>query len=135
MRLACRRAKNTGGRVSLLHIIETPEFQHWAAVGDVMENERREDAEQLLNDLSVEVEEWAGLRPELKLREGEIGEQILTHIAEDREIDLLVIGAAAPDDKGFSLITFLAGKLLGRLSAPLVVVPGNLTDAQIVNMT
>ena len=135
VRFACRRAKNTGGRVSLLHIVETPEFQHWAAVGDVMENERREDAEQLLNDLSVEVEEWAGLRPELNLREGEIGEQILTHIAEGREIDLQVIAAAAPDDKGFSLITFLAGKLVCRLSVPLVVVPGNLTDAQIVNMT
>ena len=55
VRYACWRAKNTGGSVSLLHVIEPPEFQHWAAVGDVMENERRADAEQFLNDLAIEV--------------------------------------------------------------------------------
>lgn len=135
VRYACRRAKNTDGSVSLLHVIEPPEFQHWAAVGDVMEDERREDAEQLLNDLSIEVNDWAGVRPELIVREGEIGEEILAQATEDPEIDVLVVGAAAPTDKSFSLITFLAGKLLGHLAVPLVVVPGNLTDEQIVGMT
>ena len=135
VRYACRRAKNTNGSVSLLHVIEPPEFQHWAAVGDVMEDERRADAEQLLNDLSVEVNDWAGVRPELSVREGEIGEEILAQVSEDKEIDVLVVGAAAPGDKSFSLITFLAEKLLGRLAVPLVVVPGNLSDEQITNMT
>ena len=36
-RYACMCAGNTGRRVALLHIMETAEFQHWVAVGDVME--------------------------------------------------------------------------------------------------
>lgn len=135
VRFACMRARNTGGRVSLLHVVEPPEFQHWAAVGDVMEDEGREDAEQLLDDLAHEVKEWAGVMPELIVREGDLGDEILSHVAADKEIDVLVIGAAAPDNPGFSLVTFLAGKLLGHLSVPLVVVPANLTDDQIANMT
>lgn len=132
---ACRRAKNTGGRVSLLHVIEPPEFQHWMAVGDVMEDERRADAEQLLLDLSAEVNEWAGEVPEIVVREGDIGEQILAHVEEDQTINVLVVGSAPPSEQSFSLITFLAGKLVGNLSIPLVIVPGNLSDEQIANMT
>ncbi len=37
VRYACRRARNTGGNVSLLHVIEPPEFQHWNAVGNPLE--------------------------------------------------------------------------------------------------
>ena len=135
VRYACRRAKNTGGSVSLLHVIEPPEFQHWAAVGEVMEDENREAAEHLLQDLATEVNEWAGVMPELVVREGEIGEQILAQVIADHAIDVLVIGAAPPDDQSFSLITFLAAKLLGNLPVPLVVVPGNLSDERINEMT
>lgn len=135
VRYACWRARNTGGTVSLLHVIEPPEFQHWAAVGDVMDAERREEAGNLLDDLSLEVNDWAGVRPALLVREGEIGEEILAAVKEDSDIDVLVVGAAEPGDRRFSLITFLAEKLLGHLRVPLVVVPGNLTDEQISNMT
>ncbi|MFQ5786088.1 MAG: universal stress protein [Alphaproteobacteria bacterium] len=135
LRFACRRARNTGGTVSLLHVIEPPEFQHWMAVGDTMEGERREEAETLLQELSAEVNELAGIMPELVLRDGRVGEEILAQVAEDPTVDLLVVGAAAPDDKDFSLITFLAGKLVGHLPIPLVIVPGNLTDTEIDNMT
>lgn len=135
VRYASMRARNTGGGVSLLHVIEPPEFQHWAAVGDVMENEGREEAHQLLENLAREVDEWAGIMPELIVREGELGDEILSHVAADEAIDALVIGAAAPESKDFSLVTFLAGKLLGHLAVPLVVIPGNLSDDRIANMT
>ncbi len=135
VRYACRRAKNTGGAVSLLHVIEPAEFQHWMAVEDVMDEERRGDAEQLLHDLASEVNEWAEIVPEIVVREGDIGEEILAQIEADPGIDVLVVGAAAPTDTGFSLITFLAGKLVGRLAIPLVIVPGNLSDERIVSMT
>ena len=135
IRYACRRARNTGGCVALLHVVEPPEFQHWAAVGGVMEDEGREEAWQLLDDLAHEVNEWAGVNPELIVREGELGDEILSHVAADEAVDVLVIGAAAPESQDSSLVTFLAGKLLGHLAVPLVVIPGNLSDDQITNMT
>ena len=59
VRFACLRAKNTGGNVMLLTAIEPAEFQHWVAVEDVMLEERREEAEHVLQDLAAEVNEWA----------------------------------------------------------------------------
>ena len=134
-RYAAMRARNTGGRVALLHVVEPAEFQHWVAVGDVMAEEQRVEAEMLVQSSAAEIGELVGSIPEIILRDGDIGEEILAQVEDDPTIDFLVVGAAGPDDKRFSLITFLAGKLVGRLSIPLVVVPGNLTDAQIENMT
>ena len=47
LRFACQRAKNTGGRVALLYVMEPADFQHWMAVGDLMREEAREAGEEL----------------------------------------------------------------------------------------
>ena len=111
-RFAAMRAQNSGGGVALLHVTQPPEFQHWAAVGERMREETQEEAQALLDEL-----------------------EILAHIEESESIDLLVVGAAPPDDGHGSLISWLAGQLAGRLNIPLVVVPGNLSDQQLRNLT
>lgn len=135
LRFACQRVRNSGGSVALLHVIERPEFQHWAAIGQVMESEQRAEAEALLERLAGEVNEIAGLLPELHLRDGDVADEILAQVREDPTISLLVLGATAPEDKRFSLITELATRLIGRLRVPLVIVPGNLTPQEIDNLT
>ena len=69
------------------------------------------------------------------MREGDIGEEIITRLRDDPAIDLLVVGAASPTDKSFSMIKSLAGKLVRNLSIPLVVVPANLADEKIADVT
>ncbi|MFP6730469.1 MAG: universal stress protein [Alphaproteobacteria bacterium] len=135
VRFACLRAKNAEGNVTLLTAIEPAEFQHWMAVEDVMLEERREDAERLLNDLAAEVNEWAGVMPSLTVRDGHIGEEILAAVAEDPTINFLVVGAAPPPHKHGKLISWLAGHTAESLNIPLVIVPGNLTDEQLINIT
>ena len=44
LRFACLRARNTDGHIALLYVIEPADFQHWAAVGRLMEAEKREEA-------------------------------------------------------------------------------------------
>jgi len=131
---ACRRAKNTGGRVALLHVIQPADFRHWSGVEDLMQSERWEEAEKLLQDLAADVNAWAGVMPELLVREGRIGDEILNLIAEDASIDLLCVGSNPSEGRG-KLVSFLAGHLAGRLTIPLVVIPGTLADEQIVNIT
>ena len=134
-RFAAMRAQNSGGAVALLHVTQPPEFQHWAAVGERMREETREAAEVMLERLAGEVESMLGAKPSLHLREGRIGEEILGYIDESESINLLVVGAAPPDDGHGSLISWLAGQLAGRLNIPLVVVPGNLSDQQLRDLT
>ncbi len=135
VRFACLRAKNTNGFVVLLTVIEPAEFQHWMAVEDVMKEERREEAEHLLHDLAAEVNEWAGVIPVFTVREGHIGDEILAAVEEDPTLSVLVVGAAPPEAKHGKLISWLAGQLAGRLEIPLVIVPGSLTDEQLINLT
>ncbi len=134
-RFAALRAKNSGGHVALLHVVQPPEFQHWAAVGELMRQETREEAEALLNAIAAKVEEVTAEPPSVAVREGAIGDEILGHIDENEAINLLVVGAAPPDQGHGSLISWLAGQLAGQLNVPLVVVPGNLDEQQLQDLT
>ena len=134
-RFAALRARNSGGQVALLHVVQPPEFQHWAAVGELIRQETREEADAFLAGMAAKVAAVTGHAPSVMVREGRIGDEILDHIGEHEAIDLLVVGAAPPDQGRGSLISWLAGQLAGQLNVPLVVVPGNLDDHQLRNLT
>lgn len=134
-RFAALRAQNSGGTVALLHVTQPPEFQHWAVVAKRMREEANEEAQEMLSRLGDDVERIIGDRPTLHVSEGEIGDAILGFLDQNQTINLLVVGAAPPDDGHGSLISWLAGQLAGRLKIPLVVVPGNLTDGQLRDLT
>ena len=131
---ACRRAKNTGGRVALLHVMPPADFRQWSGVEEMMREERRAEAEVLLQDLAADVNARAGVMPEFMVREGRIVYEILGAVDDDPLIDVLCVGSNPAEGRG-RLVSFLAGHLAGRLTIPLVVVPGTLTDEKIVNIT
>ena len=135
LRFAALRARNTGGVLAMLHVVDPPEFQPLMTVAATMEEESRAAAEALLEGLSEEVRSYTDLTPELHIRQGAIGEEILKLIAADGGVDALVVGAAPPGNRRGRLISWLAGQLAGSLEVPLVIVPGNLTDEQIERMT
>ncbi|MEE8622557.1 MAG: universal stress protein [Alphaproteobacteria bacterium] len=135
LRFASLRAKNTGGRVALLYVIEPADFQHWMAVEDLMRDERRQEAEEVLRKFSAQVQEWSGKTPVLYVREGKMREELLKLIDEDQSISILVLAAATGTAGPGPLVSSLAGKMSERLRVPLTVVPGNLTDEQIESLT
>ncbi len=131
LRFACRRARSTGGQVALLKVIEPAEHQHFAAIGNLMEAEARQEAEDMLHFLAGEVNACSGHTPVLYLREGEVRDQLIKLIDEEPAISILVL-AADPGPRGPGpLVTALTGKYVGRLRVPMTIVPGNLTDEQI----
>jgi nucleotide-binding universal stress UspA family protein len=127
LRYACRRARKTRGRVALLAVVEPGDYQHWMAVGDLMKEEARQAAEQMLQKLAERVNEWTGTMPILYVREGARGDELLQLIEEEPSISILVLGAN-PGPKGPGpLVSMLTGKMVGRLRVPITIVPGNLT--------
>lgn len=131
LRFACGRAKRTGGRVALLYVIEPTDFQHWMAVGDLMREEARSEAEQLLQKLAAQASEWSGSMPVLYLREGSRRDALLELIDEEPSISILVLGASTGPGGPGPLVSALTGKLVGKLRVPVTVVPGNLSDDDI----
>ncbi|MGE0653067.1 MAG: universal stress protein [Alphaproteobacteria bacterium] len=135
LRFASLRARNTGGRVALLYVLEPAEFQHWMAVESLMREERRQEAEALLQRVSAEVQDVSGLTPVFYLREGNVHDELLKLIDEERGISILVL-AAGTDKKGPGpLVSQLAGKQSGSLRIPITIVPGNLSDDDIDALT
>ena len=128
---ACRRARNCGGRVALLYVMEPTEFQNWRSVEDLMREERRIEAEQVLQRHAKEVHRRTNTLPVLYLREGDRCGELLTLIGEDQSISILVLAAGtAPEGPG-PLITALAASGFNRLRIPLTIVPGTLTEDEI----
>ncbi len=139
MRLALRyaslRAKSVGGKVALLYVIEPSDFVHWMAVENLEKEERRAEAERLLQNLAAEVNRITGTMPMLYVREGARRDELLKLIAEDPTISILVLAAStAPTGPG-PLVQALTSKFINKLRVPVTIIPGNLTDEQLEALT
>ncbi|MEH6402371.1 MAG: universal stress protein [Sneathiella sp.] len=135
IRFACRRAWHVGGGVTLLFVIEPPEFQHWMGVEQAMREEAREEAEELLQKLAEEIQNDTNLVPEFAIRDGYVKDELLALIEEDPDIRILVL-AASPDKTGPGpLIKGLVVEMSGTFAIPITVVPGNLSDRQLDAVT
>ncbi|MGH6980909.1 MAG: universal stress protein [Stellaceae bacterium] len=131
LRFACRRARHTGGRVALLHVIEPGDPQPFRQVAELMLAEQRAKAEELVQKMSAVVVELSGEVPVVHLRHGHRAEQLLKLIDEEPAISILVLAAGTGTEGPGPLITQLVGRLSGRLRVPITVVPGALNDEQI----
>jgi len=135
LRYAALRARRTGGRVALLHVMEPPDRQHWMALESLMREEKREEAEELIGRHAETVATLTGTTPIIHIREGLPHDELLALIDEDPTISVLVLAAAIGDTGPGPLISALSSKLVGRLHVPLTIVPGSLSDAQIDGLT
>ena len=104
LRYACRRAKRTGGRVALLYVMDPPEGQQWGGVVDLMRQEARQQAEEVIARHADTAASLTGQPPAIHIREGKSRDELI---------------------KAFS------GKLGSQLRIPLTIVPGVLTEAEI----
>ncbi|MDP7668896.1 MAG: universal stress protein [Rhodospirillales bacterium] len=135
VRFACRRAQGSGGRVALLYVVEPADFEHWAAVGELMSEERRAEAEQRMHAVAAEVQAQTDEMPALYIREGKITEELINLIDEETQVSSLVLGAATGTEGPGPLVSQLIGKMTGRVRVPITIVPGSLTDEQIDAIT
>jgi len=131
LRYACRRAKRTGGRVAMLYVMEPPEGQHWGAVMDLMRQEARQQAEEVVAKHADVAVSLTGQPPTIHIREGKSRDELIKLVSEDRSISVLVLGSASSSEGPGPLVTAFAGKLGSQLRIPLTIVPGRLTEAEI----
>ena len=127
LRFAARRAAKTGGAIEILATLPRQEFAPFGGVQATMEEEARLRAEALVASAAGEIVEEAGIRPRITVREGEPVAVVRQMLMERDDIAALVLGAAADGPPG-PLITHFAGTDAGRLSCPVMIVPGSLSS-------
>ena len=130
---ASRRAKNTGGVVVLLFVIEPGDFQHWLGVEQIMRDEAMATAKASLDTFATGIREQLGIEPELVVREGTPTEEIYKLIEEDQDIAILVLAAGAGKEGPGPLVSSIAGKN-AAFPIPVTVVPLNLSDEEIESL-
>ncbi|MDX2143636.1 MAG: universal stress protein [Rhodospirillaceae bacterium] len=135
VRFACRRAVRTAGIVALFHAVPKRDFHHFASIGELMEREARDEAEQLMQAIANDIHRITGSYPAVYLREGDTMEQLLSVIAADPSISVLVLGAGTGPEGPGAIVSALSGNLAGKIRIPVTIVPGHLTDAQIDSLT
>ncbi len=135
LRFACRKANRMDARVGLLYVVEPAEFQHWLSVGDLMREERREEAEETIQLVATAVQKQTGKTPTIYIREGDVEDQLLACVEEEKGVTLLILGAATGPDGPGPLVSYLVQKKVGGLRVPITIVPGCLTYEQIDAIT
>jgi nucleotide-binding universal stress UspA family protein len=131
LRYACRRAKRTGGRVAMLYVMEPPEGNQWGSVVDLMRQEARQHAEEVVAKYADIASSLTGQPPTIHIREGKSREELVKLVSEDRSISVLVLGSSSNGEGPGPLVTAFTGKLGAQLRIPLTIVPGALTEAEI----
>ncbi len=130
---AAKRAERTGGTLTMLYVIKPEEFQHWLGVEDIMRAEAMAEAEATLARSLDRARALAPrVKPETVVREGSPADEIVALISEDADIAILVLAAGTEKEGPGPLVSSLAGKLSGSFPIPITIVPGNLSDQDIV---
>lgn len=131
MYYASRRAARVGVSVVLLRVIETRDHgQQWLGVADIMRAEALEAANEALDRASGRANGIAAITPERVIREGDPTEQIIDVIEKDADIAMLVL-ASNPGPEGPGPLISAMASAAGTFPIPLVIVPGDLNDADI----
>lgn len=125
LRFAARRAVKTGGNVEILALIPPAEFVQWGGVMATIEEEARERAEALVMRAAGTLFAESGLTPSITVREGDGPKVVREMLAANGDIAALVLGAAPSGAPG-KLVTHFTGADAGKLTVPVMIIPGSL---------
>ena len=115
----------------MLRVIETEDQnQQWLGVADIMRAEAQEAANAALDRAAGRANGIAAITPERVIREGDPTDQILDVIDKDVDIAMLVL-AANPGPEGPGPIIAMMASAVGSFPIPVIVVSGDLSDADI----
>jgi nucleotide-binding universal stress UspA family protein len=131
VRFTCLRAKRRGAQVQMLHVVEPEDFTGLFSVSEIMLKEKEEKAQQLLRRMADLAMSYSEMQPTLTMREGKLSEQILAATLENSDIIAVVLGVRHNSMNAPKLISWLTARMGQEMLVPLILVPGNLTDAQI----
>lgn len=134
IRYAALRAAATGGGVQVLSVIPADEIQHGFGVAEVMRAESRERIESHFEVFAKWMRDRPGVEPELVVREGDPGNELLAQIAADDEIGVVVLAASSEGSGPGPLVTRMLREMVS-LPCPLTIVPGDLSRERLEQIT
>ncbi|MGL1921333.1 MAG: universal stress protein [Hyphomicrobiales bacterium] len=135
LKYAVSRALATGALITILHVIDNADFQHWLGVEAIMRDEAYANAEGVISSILNDVDSAAQLMPEIIVKQGDKREEILSLITQDRAIAILMLGSAVDGSGPGPLVASLANQSAEVFPIPVTLIPGNLSDKDISDLS
>ena len=134
---ACARSKKTGRKIIIATFIEPLDVLTTKGVTEIMKEEAREEAENILKKAASFVKDKTGELPALSIREGETISELKKLIDEEKNINVLGLAASADlnNKNPGPIITSLVSNEITNLRVPIMIVPGNLSIEYIAQIT
>ncbi len=124
---AVSQVKKLLGSLTLIYVIELPEFRHWTAVEKIMLEEANKNAKKILKIISEDIQNKYSITPMLIVKNGDKLEEILKVINKKskNKIDNLVLGVALEGSGPNRLVNSLTLELTKNITIPVTIVPEN----------
>ncbi len=135
LKYAASRAVSSGGLLTILHIVDNADFQHWLGVENIMRDEAYENAETMMRNVLSDVESALELMPEIIIKQGSKREQIIELIKEDSAVSILVLGSAVDGGGPGPLVASFTNATSEVFPIPVTIVPGSLSDVEIAALS
>ena len=131
LKFACKKAAKIRASLEMLYVIDIDQ-QSFLSIIDTARQEKLSKAENMMQEYLKKAQEWANISIKYKIKEGLAEEEITKAVEQDSNINMVVLGA--PSKASESVILPILAKLENCLMLPLMIIPGNLTDQQILEL-
>ena len=122
---ACNNAEKDKMGLILLHVIEEENFRHWKGVENIMKQEQKDKAKEVLNKYINYVKENFKLEVKSHIKSGEKLEVLLDVIGNKKfSVKYLILGLAMDKAENNRIISSLTGSMRKKLTLPIIIVPG-----------
>jgi hypothetical protein len=122
----CKAAVANHTRIGVLRVLPDDGFQHWGNLEERMRQERREEAEKLLQGIAGRIKEMSGLMAVLYIGEGSAADAVLKTIQDNPDISNLFLGGSTKAGGPGPLVSYFLGKGISKLPVPLTVIPDHI---------
>ncbi len=127
MKYACELAKTESLGIILLYIIQDENFRHWKGVENIMREEQKSEAKEVLEKYKIFIKDNYKINVKSYIKTGEKLEVLLNTLNGKRpKIKNLVLGLAMDKVENNKVISSLTGILRKKLTLPIIIVPGKI---------
>lgn len=134
IRFAAMRAAKTQGAVQVLAVIPASDIQHGLGVAEVMRAEAYERIHAHFEVFAKWMRDRPGVEPELVVREGEPGAELIAQLNDDPEIGVVILAASAETTGPGPLISRLLREV-ATLPCAITIVPGDISRERLEKIT
>ena len=127
MKYACELAKTESLGIILLYIIQDENFRHWKGVENIMREEQKNEAKEILEKYITYIKGNYKLHVKSYIKTGEKLEILIKTLNGKRpKVKNLVLGLAMDKIENNKVISSLTGILRKKLTLPIIIVPGKI---------